>query len=48
MLTIDERNYKSVENELSSFCDEYFKNDSEVKEYCKKHFIPFDEDEEIE
>jgi len=48
MLTIDERNYQSVENELSSFCDEYFKNDSEIKEYCKKHFIPFDEDEEIE
>jgi len=47
MLTIDERNYQSVENELSNFCDEYFKNDSEVKEYCKKHFIPFDEDEEI-
>jgi len=48
MLTIDERNYQSVENELSSFCDGYFQNDSEVKEYCKKHFIPFDEDEEIE
>lgn len=48
MLTIDERNYQSVENELNSFCDEHFKNDSEVKEYCKKHFIPFDEDEEIE
>ena len=48
MLTIDERNYQSVENELSRFCDEYFNNDSEVKEYCKKHFIPFDEDEEIE
>ena len=48
MLTIDERNYQSVENELNSFCDEYFKNDSDVKEYCKKHFIPFEEDEEIE
>jgi len=48
MLTIDERNYQSVENELNSFCDEYFKNDSEIKEYCKKHFIPFEEDEEIE
>jgi len=48
MLTIDERNYQSVENELSRFCDEYFNNDSEVKKYCKKHFIPFDEDEEIE
>jgi len=48
MLTIDERNYQSVENELSNFCDEYFENDSEIKEYCKKYFIPYDEDEEIE
>jgi len=48
MLTIDERNYQSVENELSNFCDGYFKNDSEIQEYCKKHFIPFDEDEEME
>ena len=48
MLTIDERNYQSVENELSNFCDEYFENDSEIKEYCKKYFIPYEEDEEIE
>ena len=48
MLTIDERNYQSVENELNDFCDKYFTNDSEMKEYCKKYYIPFDEDEEIE
>lgn len=48
MLTIDERNYQSVENELNSFCDEYFENDSETKEYCKKYYIPFDEYEELE
>jgi hypothetical protein len=48
MLTIDERNYQSVENELSSFCDKYFENDSEIQEYCKKYFIPYDENEEIE
>ena len=47
MLTIDERNYQSVENELNSFCDEYFENDSETKEYCKKYHIPFDEDEDL-
>lgn len=46
ILTIDDRNYKSVVNELNNFCDDYFRNDFEVKEYCKKHFIPFDEDEE--
>lgn len=48
MLTIDERNYQSVENELSNFCDDCFENDSEIKEYCRKHFIPYEEDEEIE
>lgn len=48
MLTIDERNYQSVENELNDFCDKYFTNDSEMKEYCKEYYIPFDEDEEIE
>jgi len=48
MLTIDERNYQSVESELNNFCDKYFENDSETKEYCKKYFIPFEEDEELE
>ena len=48
MLTIDERNYQSVENELNDFCDKYFTNDSEMKEYCEEYYIPFDEDEEIE
>lgn len=48
MLTIDERNYQSVEYELNSFCDEYFENDSEIKEYCQKHNIIFEEDEKIE
>ena len=41
ILTIDERNYKSIENELDSFCDEYFINDSEVEIYCKEKAIPF-------
>lgn len=43
MLTIDERNYQSVENELNNFCDKYFENDSEIKEYCQKYFIPYEE-----
>lgn len=48
MLTIDERNYQSVENELNRFCDEYFENDSEIREYCRKHFIAFEEYYKIE
>lgn len=41
ILEIDERNYQSVERELNDFCDDYFKNDSEIEEYCKNNFIPF-------
>lgn len=44
ILEIDERNYQSVERELDDFCDDYFKNDSEIEEYCKNHFIPFFEE----
>jgi len=42
ILTIDERNYKSIENELNQFCDDYFINDSEIEQYCKDKFIPYD------
>jgi hypothetical protein len=41
ILTIDERNYKSIEKELNIFCDDYFKSDSEIKRYCKEKSIPF-------
>jgi len=43
ILTIDERNYKSIENELNDFCDDYFKDDSEIKKYCKKKLIPYNQ-----
>lgn len=36
ILTIDERNYESIESELNNFCDEYFENDSEIELYCTK------------
>jgi len=42
ILTIDERNYKSIEKELEDFCDEYFISDSEIERYCKENFIPYD------
>jgi len=42
ILTIDERNYKSIENELNNFCDNYFINDTEIEEYCKKNNIGFE------
>ncbi len=43
MLTIDDRNYRSIEKELNDSCDKYFQSDSEIEGYCKKYFIPFDE-----
>jgi hypothetical protein len=42
ILDIDERNHSSIENELSQFCDEYFKNDSEIKKYCEEKYIPYE------
>jgi hypothetical protein len=45
ILTIDERNYKSIENELNQFCDDYFVSDSEIEQYCKDKFIPYDNEE---
>ena len=42
ILTIDERNYSSIEKELNDFCDDYFKNDSEIEKYCKAKNIPFE------
>jgi hypothetical protein len=43
LLTIDEKNYKSIENELNGFCDDYFHNDSEIEKYYKEKFIPYDD-----
>lgn len=43
VLTIDERNYKSIKKELNDFSDNYFTNDSEIETYCKEHHIPIDD-----
>jgi uncharacterized protein len=42
LMTAQERYYKSTEKELNEFCDEYFENDSEIEEYCKKCKIPLE------
>lgn len=42
LLTAQDGYYKSTENELIEFCDDYFNNDTEVEEYCKAKFIPFE------
>jgi hypothetical protein len=45
ILTIDERNYKSIENEFNQFCDDYFTSDSQIEQYCKDKYIPYDNEE---
>lgn len=43
LLTVSEKYYISTENELDGFCDDYFKNDSEIEKYCTEKNIPNDE-----
>jgi len=43
----DDKYYKAVEKELNSFCDTYFKDDAEMRAYCLKCNIPFEEDGEL-
>ncbi len=42
ILTIDERNYKSIKKELENFCDDYFISDSEIEQYCREKSIPYE------
>ncbi|MBL4730166.1 MAG: hypothetical protein JKY28_02050 [Sulfurimonas sp.] len=44
ILSVEERNAQSIEKEFEDFCDKYFKNDSEIYEYCKETNIPILED----
>lgn len=34
-MTAEKRYYKSTEEELDEFCDDYFANDTEMEKYCK-------------
>ena len=40
LLTANEKYTESTEKELDGFCDNYFKNDSEIEKYCKEKNIP--------
>lgn len=46
LMTAEERYYKSTEKELSEFCDDYFKNDTEFQKYCRDKNIPMEIDAE--
>jgi len=43
LMTAEERYYKSTAKELDEFCDDYFKNDTEIEKYCMDKNIPTDE-----
>lgn len=40
LLTASEKFLSGAEKELDEFCDDYFKSDSEVEEYCRSRNIP--------
>ncbi|OAV70143.1 hypothetical protein Barb6XT_00073 [Bacteroidales bacterium Barb6XT] len=46
LMTADEKYAVGAEKELDSFCDGYFKDDTEAEEYCKEKHIPIEQTEE--
>lgn len=44
LITVEERYHNSTEKELTEFCDDFFKSDSELERYCKDNHIPIEED----
>ena len=46
LLKADERFYNGSEKELDTFCDDYFNEDAEIKSFCIKHHIPFEDTKE--
>ena len=47
-LSVSEKYVSGAEKELDEFCDGYFKNDTEVENYCREKHIPTNEEEEEE
>lgn len=45
MLIAPEKYVKGTKKEFESFCDDYFKTDSEIEKYCKEKNIPIDQEE---
>ena len=45
MLIAPEKYVKGTKKEFESFCDDYFKTDSEIEKYCKEKNIPLEEEE---
>lgn len=45
LMTASEKYVSGAEKELDEFCDDYFKNDTEVEKYCGEKHIPVNEEE---
>ncbi len=45
LMTAEERYYKSSAKEFEEFCDDFFKNDSEIEKYCNEKHIPIETEE---
>lgn len=45
MLIAPEKYVKGTKKEFESFCDDYFKTDSEIEKYCKEKNIPLEDEE---
>lgn len=48
LMTAEEKYYTSTEKEFDEFCDDYFKNDSEIEKYCLEKHIPLESEDEME
>ena len=48
ILTAPEKYLNGTKKELESFCDDFFKTDSEVEKYCKIKNIPYDDEKTIQ
>lgn len=44
LMTASEKYVSGAEKELDEFCDMYFKNDTEIENYCKEKHIPIDQE----
>ena len=42
LMTADEKYVRGTEKEFDEFCDTYFEDDTEIKNYCKETHIPIE------
>ncbi|MBL7977551.1 MAG: hypothetical protein JNN12_04360 [Bacteroidetes Order II. Incertae sedis bacterium] len=45
LMTADEKYFSGAEKEFNEFCDNFFKSDTEVENYCRERYIPINEED---